>query len=180
MLFQRDKFKELVHYVCAKCSDPSRLGAIKLNKVLWFSDTIAFGHSGNSITGVQYVKQKFGPVPKPIVPVINELVRDGAIRVDEVSYYGHVKKQYVSLRDPNLALFSPEQLKIVDDVLAAITERHTATSISEVTHDDIWKLAEIGEDIPHLAMLASRLGKLTDADIAWASNRLAQSQKATE
>ena len=177
MLFQRDKFKELVHYVCAQCVDSSRLGAIKLNKVLWFSDTIAFAKLGESITGVQYVKQKFGPVPKPILPAINDLVREGALRVDEVSYYGHLKKQYVSLRAPNTSLFSEEHLAIVNDVLKAITERHTATSISELTHDDIWKLASVGEEIPHRAMLATKLGEVSDGDIAWAKERLGRAQR---
>jgi hypothetical protein len=179
MLFKPDRFRELVHYVCARCTDPSRLGAIKLNKVLWFADTIAFAQLGESITGVQYVKQKFGPVPKPILPAINDLVRAGAIRVEEVSYYGHAKKQYVSLREPNRKLFTEQQLAIVDAVLSAITERHTATSISELTHDDIWKLAAIGEEIPHQAMLATKLGEVTDADIAWAKDRLAASKGAS-
>ena len=177
-MFQRDKFKELVHYVCASCPNPADLGAIKLNKVLWFSDIIAFGKLGVSITGVQYIKQKFGPVPKPILPALNGLVQSGAIRIEEISYYGHLKKQYISLRAPNCTLFTDGELAITDSVLASITTRHTASSISDLTHDDIWKLAKIGEEIPHRAMLASKLGKVTDSDIAWAKTSLGHSQQA--
>jgi Protein of unknown function (DUF4065) len=178
MQFKRDKFTDLVHYICAKVTDPSLLGAIKLNKVLWFSDTIAFAEIGESITGVQYIKQKFGPVPKPILPVINGLVRDGILRVEEVFYYGHSKRQFVSVREPVTSSFTEKQLQIVDFVIAAITTRHTAASISDLTHDDIWKLAQIGEEIPHKAMFASKLGEITENDIAWAKSRLQAASQA--
>jgi hypothetical protein len=40
--------------------------------------------------------------------------------------------------------------------------------ISDKTHDIIWQLAELGEEIPQPAMLASRLGEVTEDDVAWA------------
>ena len=40
MALNWDKFKSAIHYVCYKADDPSVLGAIKLNKVLWYSDAI--------------------------------------------------------------------------------------------------------------------------------------------
>lgn len=44
--FARDRLKALVQYICYQCHDPSVLGAIKLNKILWYSDVIAFARSG--------------------------------------------------------------------------------------------------------------------------------------
>ena len=41
-------------------------------------------------------------------------------------------------------------------------------SISDKTHDIIWKLAEIGEEIPYEAMWASRLDAVTTDDVRWA------------
>lgn len=172
MGYQPNKFEALVHYICWKCSDPSKLGAIKLNKVLWFSDTIAFAQIGASITGVLYVKQKFGPVPKPIMPVVRALVQKSILRVEEVKYFGRAKKQYISLMEPDSSIFTADQLEIVDNVLVAITTQHTATSISELTHDAIWKLATIDEVMPHSAILASKFGKISDQDTIWARSRL--------
>ena len=45
---------------------------------------------------------------------------------------------------------------------------HTAMGISEKTHDVIWELAEIGEEIPYEAMWASRLDGVTKEDVKWA------------
>ncbi len=171
-MFHRDKFKALVHYICAKCDDPSKLGAVKLNKVLWFSDVIAFAQRGAPITGARYTKQRFGPVPKALLPILGELESEGAIRVRDVEYYGRVKKEYESLREPDTTVFDEGELKIFDLVIGLICEKHTAATISALTHDDIWKLAEIDEEIPLSAMLASHLSAITEDDIRWAMERV--------
>ena len=68
------KFKSAVHYICDKASsDPSVLGAIKLNKVLWYSDVINYLITGKPITGETYIKRQHGPVPKDIIRAIDEL-----------------------------------------------------------------------------------------------------------
>ena len=52
------KFKSAVHYICDKASsDPSVLGAIKLNKVLWYSDLINYLITGKPITGETYIEK---------------------------------------------------------------------------------------------------------------------------
>lgn len=166
------KFKALVHYVCWKCSDPSKLGAVKLNKALWFSDVVSYAERGVPITDARYVKQQFGPVPKAILPILRTLEQENALRIEEVEYYGRRKRQYVALAAPDLSAFDESEIKIIDKVIGAITEGHTAASISELTHDAIWKLAEMGEEIPFHAVLASRLGKVTEADIKRAQGRM--------
>ena len=167
------KFKALVHYVCWKCSsEPANLGAVKLNKILWIADVIAFAETGASLTNARYVKQKFGPVPKAILPVLRELQSAGKLRMEEVEYYGHQKRQYVAPRKPSMALFKRTEIEKVDEIIEAITQNHTASSISDFTHDDIWKLANIGEEIPFHAMLASKLGEVTEDDVRLARERM--------
>ena len=169
------KFKTLVHYVCWKCSsDPASLGAVKLNKVLWFADVIAFAETGASLTNARYVKQKFGPVPKAILPVLRELVEEENLKIDMVDYYGHLKRQYTALSGPNMSLFTDDEVTKIDEIVEAITQRHTAGSISEFTHDDIWKLANIGEEIPLHAVLACKLGQVTEDDVGRARERVVQ------
>lgn len=173
-MFNQDKFKDLVHYICwLSRDDPSKLGAVKLNKVLWFSEVISFAKFAKPITGARFVKQKFGPVPKAILPVLNDLQQDGLLSFMEVEYYGHRKRQFVCEADPNTDAFSDEERELVDEVAEAILNNHTAASISDLTHDAIWKLAGIGEDIPLHAVLASSLGTISDEDVANAKTRMA-------
>ena len=81
LAFDREKFKRLVHYVIWRAGKRDWFGAVKLNKVLWFSDTEAFAHTGEPITGATYTRQQFGPVPKAIMPIRDELQREGAITI---------------------------------------------------------------------------------------------------
>ena len=84
----------------------------------------------------------------------------------------------MSLKDPDLSLFIEEELQVLDAVFDTIISDHTAASISEQTHDDVWKLAQDGEVIPPNAIFASQLGRVTDSDLAWARERLHASRNA--
>jgi hypothetical protein len=172
-MYNGEKFKNLVHYVCSKCPDPRSLGATKLNKILWYSELQAYLKLEKPISGARFVKRQFGPVPVAIVPVLEELQREGALVVRDVEFFGKPKKEYISLREPELADFTAEEISIVDEITEVICERHTAASISERTHDDIWRMAEIGEDIPLPTVFAVK-GEVTERDIAWADSKIAE------
>ena len=172
-MYNGKKFKTLVHYVCSKCPDPRMLGATKLNKILWYSELHAFLKLEKPISGARFVKRQFGPVPVAIVPVLKELQQEGALVVRDVEYFGKPKKEFISLRDPELSDFNADEISIVDEVTEIICEQHTAASISKQTHDDIWIMAEIGEDIPLETVFAVK-GEVTEKDIAWADSKIAE------
>jgi len=170
-MYDGQKFKNLVHYVCSKCDDPRELGATKLNKILWYSELEAFLALKKPITGARFVKQEFGPVPVAIVPVLEELRQEGALAIRDTTYFGKPKREFISLRDPEIDEFSAQEISIVDRVTQVICTQHTASSISEHTHNDIWKMAEIGEDIPLYTVFAVK-GEITEQDIAWADSTI--------
>lgn len=170
-MFSKEKFKTLIHYACASVDDPAKLGAVKLNKIMWFSDVFSFSELGEAMTGATYMKLQYGPVPRAMMPTLREMVSEGRIRVDEVEYFGKTKKQFVSLSDPDMSIFSENERAIADYVIRQITNGFTAAAISNLTHDAIWKLAELGEDIPMTAVLSSDLGVVTAADAAWIIGR---------
>ena len=165
----RHKLKLLVHYIVAKCENPSMLGSIKLNKVLWVSDLRAYVSWGQPITGEQYVKQQFGPVAST-VGIMNELQAEKKIVVRQREVYGHTKTDYIALvRPENISeMFTAEEISLVDEAIDFVCLRHTAMGISAKTHDVIWELAEIGEQIPYEALWASRLDAVTKDDVEWA------------
>jgi hypothetical protein len=170
--FDSEKFKHLVQYVCWRCDDPAELGATKLNKVLWRADTQAYYLRGESITGARYVKRQFGPVPSAMVQTLRDLESEGALAIREEDYFGNAKKEFFALKRPDLSLFSAEEISLVDQSIEYVCRRHTARSISAETHDDIWNLAKIGEEIPYYTVFASRLGEVTEDDIAWARTQI--------
>lgn len=153
MAFDREKFKQLVHYVVWKAGRRDWFGATKLNKVLWFAESRAYVLTGSPITGATYIREKWGPVPKPMMPVRDELEDEGAIRVTREDSLVRV----VSLRQPDVSLLSREDRQAVDWWVDHIASDHTAGTISEASHDYAWQIAAMGEEIPMFATFANRI-----------------------
>ena len=172
------KFIAAIHYVCHKASDPSVLGSVKLNKVLWYSDVVNYMVSGHAITGETYVKRQHGPVPKHVPGAIDELVRSGRIVRGKVDHYGFMKNEYVSLAEPDLSLFSPDEIARIDEAFEHVCLNHTARSVSEETHGVIWALAGMGEEMPYHTVFASTEGEIDEADLAWATKAILAAQGA--
>jgi hypothetical protein len=167
MDFNRERFKMLVHYVCWRYKDnTSKLGSTKLNKTLWLADFTRYYFSGSSITGARYVKQKFGPVPKAIMPVLRELEEEGAVFAKEVDFHGKTKTEFIVKKEPHIT-FSSEEMATIERCVTFVCEENTAQSISDLSHDRVWHAADDGEDIPYFTVFAVA-GDLTDDDREWA------------
>jgi hypothetical protein len=163
----RAKLKALVHYVCYKADAMELLGATKLNKILFYSDFLFFKIEGRPITGETYVKQQHGAVPRHVLSVLEELRAEGTLLIRDVPYFGYSRRDFVCLGAPDLSLFSPQEIALIDTVIEVVVFGHTARSISELSHDDAWEVASIGEQIPYEAAFASSTGELDASDLEW-------------
>lgn len=170
----RNRLKALVHYVCDQCPDPTMLGATKLNKVLWYVDTIAYRKIGQTISGeTTYIKRQFGPVPKRILKTLEGLENDGSIVIKNVPSLGGSRREFISLKPSSHSMFTDQERLIIDQVVDVICRDHTAASISELSHDAIWEAAELGEEIPVYAVLASRAAPIEKRHRDWAGKIMA-------
>ncbi len=168
MALNWDKFKSAIHYVCHKADDPSVLGAIKLNKVLWYSDVISYMISGKSITGETYIKRQFGPVPKHVLTAIDQLVAEKKIARGKVDHFGFMKNEYISILEPDLSVLSGADVERLNESFEHVCLHHTAMSVSEETHGEIWKLAQMGEEIPYETVFVPQLAEIDESDVKWA------------
>jgi hypothetical protein len=164
----QQKFDALVHYICARCDAPAKLGATKLNKVLWYSDAAAYLSKGHSITGATYIKRQYGPVPKGIMAARQRLVLGRLIIERDGAFFGYPQTQFIALTDPDLSQFTADEISIVDRIIEIVCNDHTATSISQLTHDQVWEAAQIGEEIPLYTVFASCPREITEDDLEWA------------
>ncbi len=146
--FDRTRFKELILYVAKRSADDTHFGATKLNKLLFFSDFLAYAQLGAPITGATYQKLKYGPAPKQFLPAQRELVQEGALKVKHESAFTPDKS--VALREPDLSRFTPQEIAVVDEVLVAL-RNDTAGMVSERSHNFSigWQLADEQEEIPY-------------------------------
>jgi hypothetical protein len=165
MEFDREKFKRLLHYVIARAGKRDGFGATKLYKVLWFSEARHYVLHGRPITGAVYIREKFGPVPRLGMPIREELAREGAIRQWRNAKADKMGWCMVSLREPQMVGFTDEELQTIHYWIKHIDEDHTAATISELSHDDAWEIARMGEPLPLFSQLATRMRKPTEEEL---------------
>jgi hypothetical protein len=153
------RLSEVAHYVIAHCA-PEKLGATKLNKVLWYSDVLFYRLHGRTITGQEaYEKRQFGPVPKNINGILHGLKAAGKIQERQNPTPAGPRREFVWLEPAAISNFSAEEVDILRDVMSQICDGHSAASISELTHDALWDETEIGQD------MSVRAGAVLPAEI---------------
>lgn len=180
MQFNRAKLNALILYICSKC-ELNDLGAVKLHKVLYFSDMIHYAEFGNAITGSTYRKRPFGPTCDQLLPALRELVAKGDLKINDVEFFGFKKKEYAALTQPDASEFDTSKLAIIDEVIEFVCKSNSARSISELSHTRAWELARFGEVLPYnsvfqifpvqVSMEAMEWGATQVADIAAEKSR---------
>ncbi len=145
--------RAVVLRACHSC-DPSDLGAVKLNKVLYFLDMISYAHHRSPVTGATYRKRPNGPTSDQLLFLLREMERNGDIDIRDVDYHGYWKKEYTAKVGEPEGVLSQDELSLLDDVLEFVCRQNSARSISEYSHSLPWEMAEMGDEIPyHSAML---------------------------
>lgn len=157
MEYNREKLKELMLYVANRSLDDPSFGATKLNKVLFFSDFLAYASLGHAITGAEYQKLRYGPAPRQLKPVQRDLENEGAATLLPKPVSSFTQHRLVALREPNLDLFTAEEIALVDEVIAVLRSQ-TAVSVSDLSHrwSIGWAVAEEGETIPYATVFLTR------------------------
>jgi hypothetical protein len=168
-----NRLPDLVHYIIWSC-DPSELGATKLNKICWYADLVALRTYGHTISGAEnYMRLQFGPAPKGVHHVLENLQSENKIAITKETYFNKPKTMYMALEHPNLAAFTAEEIAIIDPIATTICSKHTAASISLLSHDDLWQEIELGQEIP-IAAAAVIPGEITADDLEWAQRVTAE------
>ncbi len=150
-----NKLKELVLYVSEKCEGDDAFGAVKLNKILFYADFIAYVRLGRSITGHEYQALQQGPAPRRLLPIRDQLAKEGRLIVAPRDYHGQKQTKPIALTSPDLNEFTAEEIAIVDSVIEELWGRN-ASEVSKLSHLFLgWKLAQENETIPYEVALVS-------------------------
>ena len=159
------RLQELILHIAGRGLNAEYLGAIKLNKILAFADFTSYARRGRPITGVEYMRQRNGPVPRRMKPLLTKMERERSLAIHKRPIGQHLEHRFIPLREPDLSLFSSQDIAIVDEVIAA-TWTATGAQVSEFSHGRAWQVAgEDGALIPYeAAFLSDR--PISEADIA--------------
>ncbi|MHA1659029.1 MAG: type II toxin-antitoxin system antitoxin SocA domain-containing protein [Promethearchaeota archaeon] len=151
MKFEANKLRQLILYILSRCGGKPNFGETVLYKLLYFIDFDAYEGLGKPITGMNYIHQKFGPMPqlKQYQPVIQDMKENQEIKVFNQDYYGMTQKRYVALKNYKMDDFSGEEKELIDNVISHLSNLG-ARQIEEYAHGDIpWRSTEDNEIIPY-------------------------------
>lgn len=149
---EKARLRELVLYIANQCSNDEKFGSIKLNKILFAADVNSYLRRGVTISSAQYMKEKKGPVPVQMKPVLDELVNNGDLVFQERLYWGRQQKRPINVREANLDLFSGNDIAILDETIKNCGHLN-ATEMSDLSHGVAWEIASKGAVIPMQAFL---------------------------
>ena len=144
------RFKELIVLISELCASDPTYGSVKLNKILYFSDFMAYRELGKPITGATYFKLAEGPAPRRLLAVRRELVEEGRLAIEHRPYFQGVQKRPTVVgQDSQRELFSDDELQIVNGIVDYF-HGMSARDVSDISHREPgWILAEDREDIPY-------------------------------
>ncbi|MFM7345744.1 MAG: Panacea domain-containing protein [Tagaea sp.] len=170
------RLDELVLYVCDRVDRPADLGAVKLQKIFWFSDTELYAQRRRALTEARYVKGPHGPMSFDIQNSIKRLKKAGRLVEQAGTGRSEARRKFFAVTPADLSKFSGDEISILDAMIDAITRNFTAGQISEATHDRVWEAAELGESLPLWTIYANEHTPPDAEDLAWAKSSLTASE----
>ena len=173
-IFNESKFRELVLYIASRCEGDPTFGMIKLNKELFFADFWAYAKYEKPITGAEYIKLQFGPAPRLMSPIREEMEKDGDIViVHREQFVGYPQKRVVARREPDLSEFTGNEIALVNEVIGEFASDNAA-ELSDLSHQfPGWQMASDKEIIPYEAIFISN-APVTTEDERWARELASQ------
>ncbi len=126
--------KRLFNVILLFCSDEN-VFTTKLNKLLFYCDFLHFKNHRIGITGLKYRALPFGPAPENWDFYLGELVRERLLDVEEIVFQDASGYRYCSLVEPDLSIFSREELSTLFTVKNCFKDC-TATQIMNKSHEE--------------------------------------------
>lgn len=162
-----EKFRELVLYITLQSDGDEWFGVTKLNKLLYFIDAESLREFGATLSGQEYIKRPFGPVPARISEALNTLRDTDALVIRPEIAGPYRQRRPFAMREPDWEQFHPRELALVNSVIQQF-KGWAATQCSTVSHERSgWRLAIDGERLPVGADLVSER-ELTAEERAYA------------
>ena len=163
-----DKYINAVHFIIDKCKDPYKLGSIKLNKILLFTDGILLMKTNKTLTGDTYIKKQRGPVPKNITAVLSKLESENLISIRKGD---DNTRLFFSLKEPDISNLTSVEIDALLTITMGIYNNFKAKEISYITHKNkLWELLDLDEEIDLYSYFIAKPSEITKEDVDWALN----------
>lgn len=144
-----NKFKDILLYILEKCAGKPNVGETLLYKILYFSDFNYYEIYEEHLSGAEYKKLPFGPVPQQLDVIITQMISQKQLKRLNVDYHGYPQKRYIPLAKPNLKSLNASEKDVIDRVIDQYSD-WSASAISDYSHKDMpWLASKDGETIDY-------------------------------
>ena len=145
MGLNKEKMKQVIHYIVHKCQDKPNFGKTVLYKLMYFSDFNHYEIYETLITDEVYIRLDNGPAPSHFESLCDELKNENKINNKKVPVYDRERDLHFSLEEPDTSLLNEKELEVIDTVIEDLSDMN-ATQISEYSHGDKpWRVARLYE-----------------------------------
>jgi len=142
-----DKFKNVLLYILEKCAGKPNVGETVLYKLLYFSDFNYYELYEEHLTGAEYRKLPYGPVPQKLNSIINQMIEKRQLKRVKTNHHGYLQTRYLPLEKANLTKLKASEKEVIDRVVEQLSD-WSATAISAYSHKDMpWLASKEGEEI---------------------------------
>jgi uncharacterized phage-associated protein len=149
MQIDLDKIEQVLHYIIHEVGHLPHAGKTVLFKLLYFCDFDYYEMHEEFLTGEQYRKLDYGPVPLHFDETIEKLRTKEKILDVQANFHGHPQVKCISLNEPDVSLLSAKEIETINETLERLSSMN-ATQISAYSHLDIpWKVTEDKEVIDY-------------------------------
>jgi uncharacterized phage-associated protein len=144
---QISKFKNVLLYILERCAGKPNVGETVLYKLLYFSDFNYYELYEEHLTGANYRKLPYGPVPQQLDTIIGQMIEKGQLQRVKTEYHGYPQTRYLPLEKADLTELRASEKEIIDRVIEQMSD-WSAAAISNYSHKDMpWLASKEGEEI---------------------------------
>lgn len=144
--FNREKYKQFLHYIIHRCAGIENVGKTVLFKISYFSDFDYYELFEEKLTGESYRKISYGPAPCHFDELVKELEDEGKIIQLTTQYGSYDQQKYLSQKTPDASLLNGNEIQVIEEVISKYSHMN-ATQISEFSHGDMPYKATEDNDI---------------------------------
>jgi uncharacterized phage-associated protein len=143
------KFKNILLYTLERCGGKPNVGETVLYKLLYFSDFNFYETCEEHLTGAQYRKLPYGPVPQKFDSLVSQMIEKGRLQRMKTEYHGYPQIRYIPLEIADLTEMTAAEKDVIDRVIDRFSD-WTASAISDYSHKDMpWKATDNGDIIDY-------------------------------
>lgn len=137
-----DKIEAIISYIAEQVSD---LFKVKLMKMLWYSDVVAFIERGYAMTGIVYRHEPMGALPIGHYSLMN--LENLNVQEEASPNYDSMLHVYPS-RDVDYSILSDEEKAILDKVITKFKNYKASDIVNYMHEEKAYKETASGEIIP--------------------------------